>query len=210
MQVAALGEWSSNLADFLPYKAGHESAGNTLAALTMPTCSEVVMAAICNISAEYARSILDYDPDSGILSWKIRKSQACPAGKKAGYLAANGYIQIEIDGRAYYAHRVAWLLSTGQWPSDFIDHINSVKTDNRRCNLREATMSENKRNMGARADNKSGVKGVYWNRKDQKWMAAIKVDGKSRHLGSFLTLEAAAKAYANAAPRVHGKFARLK
>ena len=112
--------------------------------------------------------------------------------------------------RSYSAHRLAWLWMTGAWPKSDIDHINRDKSDNRFSNLREATKSENKANVGRYANNTSGHKGVHWNAKNQKWMAQIMVRRKRIYLGLHLDLADAASSYASAASKYFGEYARAE
>lgn len=92
-------------------------------------------------------------------------------------------------------------MTTGDWPTDQIDHINGDKGDNRIANLREATNAENNRNTGAGQANTSGFKGVCWDKAKGKWRAQIEIDGRGAHLGYFTTPEAA---YVASAAKHHG------
>ena len=95
---------------------------------------------------------------------------------------------------------------TGKWPDEFIDHINHNPTDNRWCNLREATYATNNKNRRLGKDNTSGYKGVSWHKGRNKWRAEIRVDGIGKHLGYYDTPEAASKAYCVASATFHGEF----
>lgn len=142
------------------------------------------------------RQLLSYDPDTGLFHRRV----AVPGtvvGARAGTIAPNDYERIYIDRRSYLAHRLAWFYVHGQWPVGELDHINRVKSDNRLCNLREATPAQNSANRGTRSDNKSGFKGVYWSRSG--WVAVIGRNGTRRFLGRHPTAEAAAAAYMEAA-----------
>jgi len=90
-----------------------------------------------------------------------------------------------------------------------IDHRTGNTLDNQRNNLRHCTHAENTRNTGIRKNNTSGYKGVYWNKKVRKWQAYIQHNGKKVHLGVFLCLIKAAKAYDKAAVKYYGEFAGL-
>jgi hypothetical protein len=90
-----------------------------------------------------------------------------------------------------------------------VDHINQDRLDNRKENLRLCTNSENCRNRGKQTNNTSGYKGVYWNKKNEAWIAAIKLHGKFYHIGCFPNKKSAAKAYNKAALIYHGEFALL-
>lgn len=89
-----------------------------------------------------------------------------------------------------------------------VDHISTDGLDNRRSNLRAATKAENQHNQGRNRTNRSGYKGVCWVTSRRKWLACIKVGGKSRFLGHFKTAEQAAQAYDTAARSFFGEFAR--
>ncbi len=134
------------------------------------------------------------------------------AGKVAGQKTAKGYIRLHvaIDGgyQKLMAHRVVWAMHTGQWPEGALDHVNGDRADNRIANLRSATAEQNASNARRRKD-KTCAKGVCFQKRTGKWRARICAEGKSYHLGLFLTAEAASQAYAQAAARLHGEFARL-
>lgn len=99
----------------------------------------------------------------------------------------------------------------GLQPGDGLegDHINGDKLDNQKCNLRSCTRSENERNKPLSSRNTSGFKGVCWNKKDKRWRAKIKVNGKIIPLGNYLKPEDAYAAYCKAALELHGEFANL-
>jgi hypothetical protein len=91
-------------------------------------------------------------------------------------------------------------------PKLWSDHINGDKLDNRRCNLRICTPQQNNQNRSA---SKKGYKGVYWHKINQKWVAQIKKDNKTRHIGCFDSLDEALLSYNKAAAENHGEFAKL-
>ncbi|MFA4974657.1 MAG: HNH endonuclease [bacterium] len=179
-----------------------------------------------NGDAELIRRILDYNPETGEFRWKPRAvemfengaqtaAQSCAiwnaryAGKVAGCMNNNGYLVVRISRRCYFAHRIAWLIVTGEWPNGDVDHKNLDKSDNRWNNLREATRSQNLANKRTPSSNTSGYKGVHWNRQIGKWQAQIRVKGKGIYLGVFNTIDAASSAYENAALMYFGEFARI-
>lgn len=88
------------------------------------------------------------------------------------------------------------------------DHRDGDGLNNRRCNLRDATKDQNRRNRAARIDSQTGAKGVYLHTDKKKWRAQIFADGKRRHLGLFSTIEEASAAYAKASAIWHGEFGR--
>ncbi|AAP58725.1 57R [Xanthomonas phage Xp10] len=147
--------------------------------------------------------LLSYDADTGLLIWKVSRKGTKGIGSVAGCVNGDGYLQVKVHGKLYQAHRLAWFLSKGTWPSQQLDHINGIKTDNRIVNLRECTDAENKQNRGKSSNNTSGVPGVGWHKQRKKWRAQIKVNGKNIHLGWFDTIEEAAAARAAAKEKYH-------
>ena len=165
---------------------------------------------MAGLTAERLKEVLNYDPETGVFTWAKKTCSKVTVGKVAGCVAkftsGGPYRVIRIDRTLHLAHRLAWLYQTGHWPTHELDHINLDGLDNRFSNLRVATRAQNQRNVGLSKRNTSGVKGVYFDKRDQKWVADIHA-GRRVRLGSFKTLEAAKLAYANAADRLHGKFA---
>lgn len=147
--------------------------------------------------------LLSYDPDTGFLTWKADRNQSTAAGSVAGYLNKFGYIRVKVCGDLDYAHKIAWLLHTGKWPSNNLDHIDGCTTNNRFENLRECTQAENLQNKTRYRNNKSGIVGVYFDKARSKWRAQIQVNGKQIHLGRFITIEEAAAARAAAKAQYH-------
>jgi hypothetical protein len=168
-----------------------------------------------HLSAAFVRSVLSYDPVTGLFHWKHRQDRSKQwntryAGTLAGYISS-GYrlIQLEADRGGYRAARLAWLYMTGEWPADQVDHRNLQRNDDRWDNLRAADNSENNANRGAQSNNRSsGIRGVNFDKPTRKWRARTKVRGIQHHLGLFDTPEEAAEAYAEAAQRLRGAFAR--
>ena len=159
------------------------------------------------ITAEELREQLDYDPKTGVFTRRASNNFARKIGDVAGYYTDLGYRRIEIKYRSYAAHRLAWLHVYGVWPRAEIDHINSVRDDNRIANLREATRAENNRNAKTRR-NKRCAKGVDMRR--GRFRARILAQGKSIHLGYYATEEEAHAAYVAAAEKEFGAFARAE
>jgi len=154
------------------------------------------------INQERLRDVLHYDPDSGDFTWLNPTSFRVRIGDTAGYhhKTPDGktYIQTAVDGDKHYAHRLAWFYMTGEFPVDQIDHINGDGTDNRWCNLRQVTHRENSKNQKLRSTNTSGVTGVYWDTKREKWCASITIKGKTVSLGRFDILSDAVDARSRA------------
>lgn len=148
------------------------------------------------VDIDYVRKVLSYDKDTGVLIWKERVSIRVMVGKAAGTTNSQGYIKITIKGRAYGAHRVAWLLHYGEWPSKVIDHINGNRADNRITNLRDISHADNLINTTKPAKNRCGYRGVTWQGfSNNAWRACIGSNGKKKFLGYFKTPEDAYAAY---------------
>jgi hypothetical protein len=152
------------------------------------------------LTQDYVRSLFEYDPETGVLTWKERPKEhftsdriwkgtntRC-AGKVAGKANQDGYIIVGIDNRTIAAHRVIWLLVTGVLP-DEIDHDDGIRNNNRFANLLDVSHAQNMTNKSMRRDNKSGVCGVGWHKIDRRWVAHITVNNKQIRLGGFIEKE---------------------
>jgi hypothetical protein len=161
------------------------------------------------VTAERLREVLAYEPATGVFTWLVRTTNSVKVGDVAGCVNKGGYVHITIDGCCYLAHRLAWLYMSGEWPVDDLDHINGDRADNRICNLRDATESQNIANSRMQVNNKSGFKGVSWHKYARKWCACIGLNGKVKHLGYFDSPEGAFMEYCFAAWRNFGDFANI-
>lgn len=140
--------------------------------------------------------LLNYDPDTGVFTWKKRTSNRSPVGSIAGTLS-NGYWGITVAGVRTYAHRLAFLYMEGDFPlAQVIDHIDGNKLNNKWVNLRRFSHNLNNTVGRLRSDNKTGVNGVYYNSNCGKnpWLAYIAMGGKRKYLGYFSTKEEAVEA----------------
>lgn len=159
------------------------------------------------VTLDRLKALLQYEPETGVWTWLVARSNRHPAGAIAGTTQSNGYIYIGIEGKLYLSHRLAWFYMTGKWPANAIDHINRNRADNRRLNLREATMAQNLANTLKHKDNVSGYKGVCWHTAAKKWHAQICVNMQHINLGLYTSKEEAYAAYVAAANNFHGEFA---
>lgn len=157
------------------------------------------------VPVQRLREVLRYDPDSGVLTWRVTLGARAKAGDVAGSRCGQGYIALGLDGvRSVPAHRIAWAITHGEWPGLEVDHINGNRADNRLANLRLVTTAENHQNMRrARSDSSTGVLGV--SRRGDRYRAQIQVAGQKRWLGEFPTLEQARSAYVAAKRELHPK-----
>lgn len=158
------------------------------------------------LTYDQVSQILKYDPETGKLFWLPRppelfldgtgkhNSAERNAGRWNGRFAGkeaftavtqNGYKFGRIFDQGHYAHRIAWLLATKEWPVTGIDHIDGDRANNRLANLREADAAENMKNQKLHAGNVSGAHGVTWCKPLNKWQAFIKVKGAPQFLGYY-------------------------
>jgi len=159
------------------------------------------------------RRALDYDPTTGLLTWRHR-DDVLPrvnkrlAGKPAGCRDGQyGYLSVRLHDRLYQAHRLIWLHVTGEWPTAVLDHVDGLPSNNAWSNLRPATRAENNRNRRARREGR--LKGTVQNAKTGRWEAMIMLGRKNHYLGTFSTQEEAHAAYIEAAKHLHEQFARF-
>lgn len=154
---------------------------------------------------EVAR-LLKYEPETGKLFWRERPREMFPcvwsfkvwnkkyAGKEAFTTASNGYHHGTIFNRPHKRNRVAWLLHHGSWPGNIIDHIDGDQSNDRPENLRDVSGSLNCRNMKKAKNNTSGFTGVCLDKRNGRWYAYIRLDGKMYNLGLHDTKESAVRA----------------
>lgn len=178
------------------------------------------------------RLLLEYDPSTGALLWRKRpasmfegKSRPAAvlaaiwntrqAGRAAGSPDGEGYLSISLLDRKYLAHRIAWTIHYGEWPTGHIDHINHDRLDNRISNLRCVSLSQNNKNRTKQRNNSSGHTGIRWEPDRKVWLARISCGNRRTiNLGRFSTLEQAIEARESAARQLgfhenHGKHAAL-
>jgi hypothetical protein len=156
------------------------------------------------LPVERLREAFVYEPESGLLTWRINRGRRACAGSVAGYVSpSSGYVVVGLDDvRSIKAHRVIWAIAHGEWPMLAVDHIDGDRTNNKLANLRLVTPAQNRHNLRrARADNGTGRLGVCL--RDGRYRAQIQVDGKKLWLGEFDCPDAASAAYIAAKRRLH-------
>ncbi len=162
-----------------------------------------------DLTVERLREVINYDPETGIFTWRIQKGRIRPGTVScyAGGRRRSPHIQIQIDKKPYTGSRLAWLYMTGSWPVAQIDHINFNTLDNRWCNLREATHSQNTGHRRLLRNNTSGYTGV-WRKggKSKKWTAEIRHNGQRINFGLFNNKEDAATVRDRVAQQLRGEF----
>ena len=142
--------------------------------------------------------VVAYDPDTGVLSWLIDAAHNVKKGSEVKTKNTGGYLVFRYQGTLYLAHRVCWLLHTGEWPCEMLDHINGDKADNRAVNLREVGATGNAQNMKKYYTNTSGQPGVSTDVRG-KWTVRL---GKI-HLGTHADYDKAV-AIRKAAEEIYG------
>ena len=158
------------------------------------------------IKHERLLEVLDYNPKTGVFIWKEQTGRRVRVGDTAGSVKKEGYIMTRVEGYRTYAHIFAWFYVHGEWPEQMIDHINGDGLDNRIDNLRQAIYSQNNVNSRMRSNNKSGIKGVHFDKDRNKWSAVVRSYGKVVRK-RFDTLEEAAEYVATLRDQMHGVFA---
>jgi len=134
------------------------------------------------LTQERLKELLHYDPETGVFT-RVK------TGKVSGHVDVVGYCTLGIDYKIYKAHRLAWLYVYGVWPSDMVDHINNVKSDNRIINLREANNTQNQHNQTISSTSKTGVKNVHYNKKHKKYVGMFTYNCEKIYCGMFEKIE---------------------
>ncbi len=151
------------------------------------------------ITQERLKDVLNYDSESGIFTWKKKTNRNILIGSVAGAGHSGGYITISIDGKRYYAHRLAWLYVYGTWPDSQIDHVDNNKINNKISNLRDVCAGLNSQNkIRCQRNNSTGMLGVARCSNSNKFAAYICTNGSKKYLGIFETKELAHQAYLKA------------
>lgn len=166
-----------------------------------------------NITQEYLKSILNYDPDTGIFTWLApNKYHNELIGKEAGSIGIskrNKYkcCMIEINGTKYKIARLAFLYMIGIWPTKYMDHINGDSADNRWINLREVSATANAQNCSTKHKRTNLPMGVK--KQGERYLARITVNKKSICLGTYSSPEEAHNEYMKARREYFGEYNRL-
>jgi hypothetical protein len=175
------------------------------------------------ITPSELRQLLDYNPETGVLTWRVRGREWFPsnnshavwnsrwAGRPAGWLSAStGYHTVMVLRKSYSAHRVAWAIHYGSWPEGEVDHADTNRLNNKVTNLRVASHSQNQANGKAYKNNKTGFKGVYWDPKAEVYSVQIRANRRLTTVGRFRCLEEAVAAHAKAHRERFGEFSRAE
>ena len=150
-----------------------------------------------------------FEYKDGDLYWKKVPSNNYRLNQmKVGYASTKSkYLQVSIHKKKYYVHRIVFMFHHGFMP-EALDHIDGNKKNNAIENLRQATLSQNQYNKKIARHNTSGIKGVYWHKRSEKWMARCTINKKCFYIGSYKNLNEAKVAVINFRKTHHGEFAR--
>jgi hypothetical protein len=160
------------------------------------------------LTAARARELIRYEPETGDFYYTARRSNVCRKDGLAGTKGPGGRIQVRLDKKVYLAHRVAFLLVTGEWPKNVVDHIDGNPSNNCWSNLRDVSQQTNSYNIrGAPRHSKHAkLLGAHWCSQRELWKSSIKVNGAVQHLGVFDSAEEASAAYFAAKRVLHPGF----
>lgn len=155
------------------------------------------------------KQVLHYDPDTGIFTQRGISVGRRTEGYVVGTATPHGYVSISVLGKRVLAHRLAFLYMTGEFPTEFVDHIDCKKGNNKWSNLRGCSKRQNGWNRGPTKLNTSGIKGVSFDKVHKQWVVRLQVDGKYKNYGRFPTLQEAAVVAQKEQLEHHGEFSNL-
>jgi hypothetical protein len=159
------------------------------------------------LTQEYLKEALHYNPDTGVFTWNERPLSHFKnihwwnnwnskyANKEAGHIdKRDGYLSIMLNSKLYKSHRLSFLYQEGYFPENQVDHMDRNRSNNKWDNLREASSMCNQQNCNISKNNTSGVTGVSWKKRSNKWESRIMINSKYKHLGYFLNFNDAVRA----------------
>lgn len=135
------------------------------------------------------KELLHYSPVTGVFTNAIHRNGGVRKGTVSGCIDRSRittYLRISIGDKLYYAHRLAWLYVHGEFPKYQIDHIDGDGKNNAIENLRDVTCRVNSKNQRISKRNTSGVFGVSWGKRENKWVVRIMVNRRLHHVGYFV------------------------
>ena len=159
------------------------------------------------LTAEFARQLFSYDPDTGVVTRKTSLPRHYKAGEVVNSLTGRAGLpryKVTVNNIHYLLHRVIWLMETGEWPKHVIDHIDGDGTNNKWCNLRDVPPRINAQNVRTSKANALGLSGVK--QYGSRFRAKIVDKGVDHYLGMFDTSEEAYAAYIAAKKSMHKGF----
>lgn len=147
-----------------------------------------------DVLLEDVLSHISYDPDTGEFT-RLKNGKRADTHMTIGYKRVRA--KIGDNKYEFYAHRLAWFMTTGTWPKDEIDHINGKRDDNRLINLRPVTRKENTRNTKLRSDNSSGFSGVKRHQSGWKVVVSRRYIGYTGCIGKAIAMRKEAETRMN-------------
>jgi hypothetical protein len=147
------------------------------------------------ITQEMVKALFNYDPLTGIFTWAKKRSGYQIGQETGSRCIRTGYVKLQVYGKRYLAHRIAWLYVHGKLPTHSIDHINRLKHDNRIENLRDVPHVVNSANTGARKKARYNLKGVKFIRRTQSYKVEFVFNGEKHFLGEFADRDIAQDTY---------------
>ncbi len=131
-----------------------------------------------------------FEYKDGNLYWKIQPTKWINIGDRVGSVRKDGYIETQFKGVSYLLHRLIFFYHYGHWPK-LVDHKDQDNTNNRIENLRDSNKRENAYNCGLPSNNTSGIRGVSWCKRSQKWSVRFKRGNKYLFLGNYADIDEA-------------------
>ena len=147
-----------------------------------------------HITQKELKELVNYNPETGIMTWKVNIGPNGKIDKQVGYINNVGYWFTSIKCQRYLFHRLIWIFVNGSFEYDSIDHIDHNPLNNKINNLRNVSHKQNLKNRKLSSNNTSGFHGVIFNKQASNWKAVIEVNSKRINLGHFLDKSDAIKA----------------
>lgn len=163
-----------------------------------------------DLTQDKVKDLFEYR--DGALFWKNRTVDSLGRnikylnGRFAGSIDSSGYLQIKIDGKLHFNHRIIFLMFNGYVPK-VLDHVDGDKTNNKIENLRSASIAQNNHNVKIRQDNTSGYKNVCWHKGAKKWQVALHINKQRKCFGNYDDIELADLVATEARNKFHKEFA---
>lgn len=160
------------------------------------------------IGAALLREMLTYHPETGVFTWNMDRKFGNKINAYAGAVAGHkraGYVWIRINGRTYYAHRLAYLYMHGETPDGLeVDHADGNTLNNAWPNMSwQKPGTHTQKDRRPRRNNTSGILGVSWSKASNAWRAQLTVNGKNRCIGNYADIGEAEAAYLKAKREAH-------
>lgn len=162
------------------------------------------------ISRKELKKVLHYNPETGIFTWRVATARKITVGDRAGTITVHNARAIRVKNILKYEHHWAFFYMTGRFPKKQVDHINGDPSDNRFCNLRLVSASQNLFNTKIQKRNKTGVKGVWFDAPRQKYQVYVRINNRQIRLGWHDNIFDAAASAISGRLKYHGEYARLR